>query len=58
MRCQRRGPGCKEERRKEAIERNAKWQALTRDQKIASLKARRGLSKRQFSRLMKEERNG
>jgi hypothetical protein len=51
MRCQRRGAGCKEERRKEAIERNARWAALTRDQKIASLKARRGESRRQLKKL-------
>lgn len=44
----------RETRRKEAEERNAAWRALSLNQKIASLKGRRGQSKRQLSKLMKE----
>jgi hypothetical protein len=51
MRTQRRGPGCKDERRREAVERNTRWQALTTSEKISSLKARRGESKRQLKKL-------
>ena len=41
----------KETRRKEGIERNTAWQALSTDAKIASLRGRRGNSKRQLGKL-------
>lgn len=40
-------------RQEEAIERNAQWTALPTSTKIASLRERRGFSKRQLGKLEK-----
>jgi hypothetical protein len=42
----------RDERRTEGEARNAAWLALSREAKIASLRGRRGESKRQLSRLV------
>ena len=42
-------------RRNEAEARNAKWNSLTALEKLASLRARRGESKKQIQRLSKKE---
>jgi len=44
-----------DDRRAEGIERNAVWAALGTAAKIASLKGRRGQSKRQLTKLEKVE---
>lgn len=41
----------KEQKRREGAARNEKWQALSTAEKIKSLKARRGESKRQLMKL-------
>jgi hypothetical protein len=41
------------ERREEAVERNSAWAALSAADKIKSLEARRGESKRQLAKLVK-----
>ena len=41
----------KEQKRREGEERNAEWRSLTPAEQIASLKGRRGQSKRQMKKL-------
>ena len=45
-------PKSKEVKRKEAIERNKKWESLHFTDKLASLYLRRGASKKQVKKLM------
>ena len=42
----------REKRRQEAVARNKNWAVLSKEQKAASLKNRRGESKKQLSRIL------
>lgn len=50
-RSQRRGPSAKDERRREAIERQTAWAALSPSAQLEILKSRRGNSAKQIARI-------